>query len=70
MPEVAAEAQPEAFVTQVSPLWWDGRGNIVAAVGVALLDLAKVRRCRPRSLAAPTLLHSFNACPGPTQPGS
>ncbi|MET0530115.1 MAG: hypothetical protein ABW003_17555 [Microvirga sp.] len=39
LPEVAAEAS----VIQVSPFRWGGRGNIVTAVGIALLDLAKVR---------------------------
>ncbi|MCJ2052108.1 hypothetical protein [Methylobacterium sp. J-070] len=38
MPEVAADPLPEA---QILP--WRGRGNIVAAMGVALLNLAKVR---------------------------
>ncbi|MGU3664531.1 hypothetical protein ACLBX9_10145 [Methylobacterium sp. A49B] len=38
LPEVLAEPQPAAEI-----LPWRGRGNIVAAVGVALLDLAKVR---------------------------
>jgi hypothetical protein len=38
LPEVMAEPQPDA---QILP--WRGRGNIVAAMGVALLDFAKVR---------------------------
>ncbi|WP_342112119.1 hypothetical protein [Methylobacterium sp. SI9] len=38
LPEVLTEPQP---VAEILP--WRGRGNIVAAVGVALLDLARVR---------------------------
>nr|WP_042669421.1 hypothetical protein [Methylobacterium sp. B34] len=38
LPEVPAEPMAKG---QILP--WRGRGNIVAAVGVALLDLAKVR---------------------------
>ncbi|MCJ2136693.1 hypothetical protein MKK69_22025 [Methylobacterium sp. J-026] len=38
LPEVAAELLPEA---QILP--WRGRGNVIAAAGVALLDLAGVR---------------------------
>lgn len=38
LPEVAAIP-----VTEAEILPWRGRGNIVAAMGVALLDLAKVR---------------------------
>ncbi|KAA0122831.1 hypothetical protein CIW48_15420 [Methylobacterium sp. P1-11] len=41
-PEVPAE-QPAATVIQVPPMRWGGRGNIIAAAGAALLDLAGVR---------------------------
>ncbi len=45
--EAAAETppntEPETAVIQVSPLRWRGRGNIVAAVGVALLDMVGSR---------------------------
>lgn len=43
LPEMRAEPQPEPNVIVVPPLHWGGRGNIVAAAGVALLNLAKVR---------------------------
>ena len=38
LPEVMAEAQPASVVIP-----WRGRGNIIAAAGVALLDLVGVR---------------------------
>lgn len=37
------EVSDDPTVIRVSPMRWAGRGNIVAAMGVALLDLAKVR---------------------------
>ncbi|MCJ2092987.1 hypothetical protein MKK67_10820 [Methylobacterium sp. J-072] len=39
LPEVALEAT----VIEVEPLRWGGRGNVLAAAGVALLDIVKVR---------------------------
>jgi len=40
LPEVSAEA----FVIHVEPMRWGGRGNLLAAAGVALLDLLNRER--------------------------
>ncbi|TXN76060.1 hypothetical protein FV228_01475 [Methylobacterium sp. WL18] len=37
LPEMAVETTPA--VIQVEPMRWGGRGNFIAAVGVALLDI-------------------------------
>jgi hypothetical protein len=42
LPPAPAE-QPPANVIEVPPMRWGGRGNIIAAAGSALLDLAGVR---------------------------
>ena len=36
---VQPEVPAEATVIHVEPLRWSGRGNVIAAAGVALLDL-------------------------------